>query len=174
MDFKFFIVGQNWFDLVFCLSFFRIIWHIFMIVTEMLPKQWELTSHQMVLFWRWIMYLALLHCQLSTQRYQRNSYSLSTQYIGIGGGAGAGGGGKRAVFPQTKIWGSAAPLDVLVPKIVNLRNRTGEERRWQTLCDDINFVWKNFTLKFYFPLNRCFCKDQKTLMLNEDHDITRK
>ena len=85
------------------------------------------------------MYLALLHCQLSTQRYQRTSYSLSTQYIGIGGGAGAG-GGERAVFPQTKIWGSAAPLDVLVPKTVNLRNRTGEERRWQTLCDDINFV----------------------------------
>ena len=84
------------------------------------------------------MYLALLHCQLSTQRYQRNSYSLSTQYIGIGGGAGTG--GERAVFPQTKIWGTAAPLDVLVPKIVNLPNRTGEERRWQTLCDDINFV----------------------------------
>ena len=35
---------------------------------------------------------------------------------------------------------------VSMETILNLRNRTGEERRRQTLCDkrDNNFVWKNF------------------------------
>ena len=56
------------------------------------------------------MYLALLHCQLSTQRYQRNSYSLSTQYIGIGGGAGAGeGGGREGCIPPNKNLGERSP-----------------------------------------------------------------
>ena len=56
------------------------------------------------------MYLALLHCQLSTQRYQRNSYSLSTQYIGIGGGAGVGGGGGReGGIPPNKNLGERSP-----------------------------------------------------------------
>ena len=55
---------------------------------------------------------------------------------------------------------------LLMGKIVNLRNRTGEERRRQTLCDnrDNNFVWNNFTPNF--SLNRCFCKDQKTFNVN--------
>ena len=52
------------------------------------------------------MYLALLHCQLSTQRYQCNSYSLSTQYIGIGGGAGGGGEG---CIPPNKNLGERSP-----------------------------------------------------------------
>ena len=41
---------------------------------------------------------------------------------------------------------------------VNLRSRTGEERRRQTLCDkrDNKFVWNKFSPKF---------TDQKTLML---------
>ena len=36
--------------------------------------------------------------------------------------------------------------------IVNLRNRTGEERRRQILCDkrDNNFVWNNFSPNFTF------------------------
>ena len=36
--------------------------------------------------------------------------------------------------------------------IVNLRNRTGEERRPQTLCDkrDNNFAWNNFSPNFTF------------------------
>ena len=36
--------------------------------------------------------------------------------------------------------------------LVNLRNRTGEKRRRQTLCDkrDNNFVWNNFSPKFTF------------------------
>ena len=36
--------------------------------------------------------------------------------------------------------------------VVNLRNRTGEERRRQTLCDkrDNNFVWNNFSLNIAF------------------------
>ena len=57
------------------------------------------------------MYLALLHCQLSTQRYQRNSYSLITQYIGIGGGAGAGGGGggREGCIPPNKNLGERSP-----------------------------------------------------------------
>ena len=54
------------------------------------------------------MYLALLHCQLSTQRYQRNSYSLSTQYIGIGGGAGTG-GGREGCIPPNKNLGERSP-----------------------------------------------------------------
>ena len=37
-------------------------------------------------------------------------------------------------------------------KLVNLRNRTGEERRRQTLCDkhDTKFVSKHFPLNFTF------------------------
>ena len=36
--------------------------------------------------------------------------------------------------------------------LMNLRNRTGEERRRQTLCDkrDNNFAWNNFSPKFTF------------------------
>jgi len=36
--------------------------------------------------------------------------------------------------------------------LVNLRNRTGEERRRQSLCDkrDNNFVWNNFFPNFTF------------------------
>ena len=42
----------------------------------------------------------------------------------------------KAPFPQNQL--------------VSLRNRTGEERRRQTLCDrlDNNFVWKNFPPSF--------------------------
>ena len=50
---------------------------------------------------------------------------------------------------------------------VNLRNRTGEERRRQTLCDkrNNNFAWKNFSPNFTFFWTDLFVKDQKTLML---------
>ena len=36
--------------------------------------------------------------------------------------------------------------------LMNLRNRRGEERRRQTLCDkrDNNFAWNNFSPKFTF------------------------
>ena len=54
---------------------------------------------------------------------------------------------------------------------MNLRNRIGEERRRQTLCDSVTIILFEITL-LHLPLNRCFCKDQKTLMLSEDHDIT--
>ena len=49
----------------------------------------------------------------------------------------------------------------------------GEERRGQTLCDkrDNNFVWNNFSP---FLQTDLFVKDQKTLVLSEDHDKTRK
>ena len=42
----------------------------------------------------------------------------------------------KAPFPQNQL--------------VSLRNRTGEERRRQTLCDkrDNNFVWNNFPPSF--------------------------
>ena len=41
---------------------------------------------------------------------------------------------------------------VLLRKLLNLRNRTGEERRRQTLCDkrDNNFIWNNFSPNFTF------------------------
>ena len=60
---------------------------------------------------------------------------------------------------------------------MNLRNRTGEtgeERRRQTLCDkrDNNFVWNNFSPDFFFI--EISVKDQKTLVLSEDHNKTRK
>ena len=59
--------------------------------------------------------------------------------------------------------------------IVNLRNRTGEKRRRQTLCDkrDYNFGWKNFPPNFTFLCTDLFLRDQKTLMIREDHDKTR-
>ena len=61
-------------------------------------------------------------------------------------------------------------------KIVNLRNRTGEERRRQTLRDkrDNNFVSNNFSPNFTFLETDLFVKDQKTLVLSEDHDKTHK
>ena len=48
----------------------------------------------------------------------------------------------------------------------NLRNRTGEGRKPQTLCDkrDNNFAWKNIPPNFSFLLTDLFVKDQKTLM----------
>ena len=57
--------------------------------------------------------------------------------------------------------------------IVNLCKRMGEERRGQTLCDkcDNNFVQNNFSP---FLKTDIFVKDQKTLVLSEDHDKTRK
>ena len=40
----------------------------------------------------------------------------------------------------------------LMTLLVNLRNRTGEERRRQTFCDkrDDNFAWNNFLPNFTF------------------------
>ena len=48
----------------------------------------------------------------------------------------------------------------------NLRNRTGEGRKPQILCDkrDNNFAWKNIPPNFSFLLTDLFVKDQKTLM----------
>ena len=50
--------------------------------------------------------------------------------------------------------------------LVNLRNRTGEGGKRQTLCDkrDNNFAWKNIPPNFSFLLTDLFVKDQKTLM----------
>ena len=58
--------------------------------------------------------------------------------------------------------------------VVNSRNKTGEERRRQTLCDnrDNSFVRKNFSPNYSFLGTDRFVKDQKTLMLREDHDKT--
>ena len=57
---------------------------------------------------------------------------------------------------------SSLPSELLV----NLRNRTGEEIKRQTLCDkrDNNFSWKNIPPNFSFLLTDLFVKDQKTLM----------
>ena len=48
----------------------------------------------------------------------------------------------------------------LFPAMVNLRNRTGEQRRRQNFCDkrDNYFVWKKICLKLHLPLSRSFCK----------------
>ena len=56
---------------------------------------------------------------------------------------------------------------------VNLCNRTGEDGKpcvttMTTILFEITFA------KLPFPLNRSLCKDQKTLMLSEDHDIKCK
>ena len=53
--------------------------------------------------------------------------------------------------------------------IVNLRNRTGEERGRQTLCDkrDNNFVSKNVPPNFTFLWTYLFVEEQKTPMLSE-------
>ena len=58
--------------------------------------------------------------------------------------------------------------------VVNSRNKTGEERRRQTLCDnrDNNFVWKNNSPNYTLLWTDRFVKDQKTLMFREDHDKT--
>ena len=43
--------------------------------------------------------------------------------------------------------------------LVNLRNRTGEERRQQTLCDKHDHIlFEKLSAKFHFPLNRSFCE----------------
>ena len=80
-------------------------------------------------------------------------------------------GGGRS---QKKFYCSFGPHFGL--KIVNLRNRTGEERRRQTLRDkrDNNFVSNNFSPNFTFLETDLFVKDQKTLVLREDHEKTHK
>ena len=52
---------------------------------------------------------------------------------------------------------------------MNLRNRTGEERRRLTLCDkrDNNYVWKNLPPNFTFVETDIFVEEQKTSMLRE-------
>ena len=43
--------------------------------------------------------------------------------------------------------------------LVNLRNRTGEERRQQTLCDKHDHIlFEKLSAKLHFPLNRSFCE----------------
>ena len=53
---------------------------------------------------------------------------------------------------------SAAQLNTL---IVNLRLRTGEERRQQTLCGKRDNFFRKFCLKRHLPFNRSFCKRPK-------------
>ena len=50
---------------------------------------------------------------------------------------------------------------------------TGKERKedGKPCVTSVTIILFEITLR-HFPLNRCFCKDQKTLMLSEDHDIT--
>ena len=52
---------------------------------------------------------------------------------------------------------------------MKLRNRTGEERRRQTLCDkrDNNFAWKNLPPNFTFPKTDLFVEEHKMSMLRE-------
>ena len=51
----------------------------------------------------------------------------------------------------------------------SLRNRTGEERRRQTLCDkrDNNSVWKNLPANFTFLSTDLFVEELKTTMVSE-------
>ena len=61
--------------------------------------------------------------------------------------------------------------------IVNLHNRTEEEKRRKILCGkpDNNFFLKKLSAELHLPLNRYFPKRPKDmLMLSEDHDKTRK
>ena len=55
----------------------------------------------------------------------------------------------------------------------NLRNRTGEGRKPQILCDkrDNNFAWKNIPPKLQLLFNRSFCKRPENINVN--HDKTR-
>ena len=61
--------------------------------------------------------------------------------------------------------GTHVPL--LSNEVVNLRNRTGKERRRQSLCDkrDNSFVWNNFSPNLTFLYTDLFVKGQKTLVL---------
>ena len=55
--------------------------------------------------------------------------------------------------------------------LVNLRNRTGEERRQQTLCDKHDHIlFEKLSTKLHFPLNRSFCERPENVMLSEDHN----
>ena len=52
--------------------------------------------------------------------------------------------------------------------IVSLRNRTGEKRRRQTLCDKCdNILFEKVSAEPHFPLNRCFCKRPENINLSE-------
>ena len=56
--------------------------------------------------------------------------------------------------------------------LVNLRNRTGEERRRQTLCyKRDNNCLKQLFAKLHFHLNRSFCKGPEN---SDNHDKIRK
>ena len=59
--------------------------------------------------------------------------------------------------------------------IVSLCNRTGEERRQQTLCDKCdNVLFENVSAKLHSPLNRSFCKRPENISLSEDNHKTHK
>ena len=57
--------------------------------------------------------------------------------------------------------------------IVSLRNRTGEERRRQTLCDKCdNILFEKVSAELHSPLNRSFCKRRENMNLSEDNHKT--
>ena len=60
--------------------------------------------------------------------------------------------------------------------ILNLRNRTGEERRRQSLCENVTVIVfvKNLPPNFTFIQTDLSVKDQKTLMLSEDYDKSHR
>ena len=80
--------------------------------------------------------------------------------------------GLQQILPKSRCVGTSSRnrpprQSPLQPFLVNLRNRTGEEKRRQILCDkrDNNFVWNNFSSNFPFLCTDFFVKDQKTLVL---------
>ena len=72
---------------------------------------------------------------------------------------------KRYIYTLSHVY----PGKVWFKILVNLRNRTGEERRRQTLCDkhDNNFAWKNLPPNFTFPKTDLFVEEHKMSMLRE-------
>ena len=88
--------------------------------------------------------------------------------------------GERRVMGRRKAKGRFSPLFsfpsplvlswTMLPSliVVNSRNRTGEERRQQTLCDnrDNNFVSKNLFAKLHLPWNRSFCTRPENINVN--------
>ena len=78
----------------------------------------------------------------------------------------------QQLLPNTQhhATGCANCLNMQLPTVVNLRNKTGEERRRQTLCNkrDNNFVWNNFTPNFTFLRNIFFLQRPENINVKRE------
>ena len=128
------------------------------------PSLWSGVTNLWVTNWIKPCFAARRYTQLSGQEIWVRLHSVTTRKKLTNG--------LQQILPKSRCVGTSSRnrpprQSPLQPFLVNLRNRTGEEKRRQILCDkrDNNFVWNNFSSNFPFLCTDFFVKDQKTLVL---------